>query len=141
MDKNTVIGLVIIGVILSVFTIFNQPSEEELKEQQAKKELTEQRKAENKKDAKEATHEDNKAEVKDSASTETEVIDTNTVTPTAEVKSTKPVASEIIRMENEKLIVDFDTKGGQISSVYLKEFETYHDFAKDDGKITPLALF
>ena len=141
MDKNTVIGLVIIGVILSVFTIFNQPTEEELKEQQAKKELTEQRKAENKKNTKEATHEDNKAEVKDSSSTETEVIDTNTVAPTAEVKSTKPVASEIIRMENEKLIVDFDTKGGQISSVYLKEFETYHDFAKDDGKITPLALF
>ncbi len=141
MDKNTVIGLVIIGVILSVFTIFNQPTEEELKEQQAKKELTEQRKAENKKNTKEATHEDNKAEVKDSSSTETEVIDTNTVALTAEVKSTTPLASEIIRMENEKLIVDFDTKGGQISSVYLKEFETYHDFAKDDGKITPLALF
>ena len=141
MDKNTVIGLVIIGVILSVFTIFNQPSEEELKEQQAKKELTEKRKAENKKDTKEATHEDNKAEVKDSSSTETEALDTNTVALTNEVKEIKQVNGEIIRMENEKLIVYFDTKGGQISSVYLKEFETYHDFAKDDGKITPLALF
>jgi len=38
MDRNTVIGLVLIGIILSVFTIVNQPSEEEIKEQQ-KKEL------------------------------------------------------------------------------------------------------
>ena len=49
MDKNTVIGLVIIGVILSVFTIFNQPTEEELKEKQAKTELAEKRKKENEK--------------------------------------------------------------------------------------------
>ena len=31
MDRNTVVGLVLIGLILSVFTIFNQPSDEELK--------------------------------------------------------------------------------------------------------------
>ncbi|NRA11576.1 MAG: membrane protein insertase YidC [Crocinitomicaceae bacterium] len=37
MDKNTITGLVLIGIILSVFTYFNQPSEEELKAE-AKKE-------------------------------------------------------------------------------------------------------
>ena len=36
MDRNTVIGLVLIGVILSIFTIVNQPSEEELKAEAAK---------------------------------------------------------------------------------------------------------
>ena len=138
MDKNTVIGLVIIGVILSVFTIFNQPTEEELKQQQAKQELTEKRKLENKK---EATHDDNKAEVKDTLRTESEVSDTTSVTPVEKVQAPKPLNGEIIRMENEKLIIDFDTKGGQISSVRLKEFETYHDFAKKDDKINPLVLF
>jgi len=34
MDKKTIIGLVIIGLILSVFTIVNQPSDKELKQQQ-----------------------------------------------------------------------------------------------------------
>ncbi len=139
MDKNTVVGLVIIGVILSVFTIFNQPSEEELKEQKAKEELTEQRKLENKK---EATNEDNKAEVevKDTSEIESETVDTTTA-PKETVAVKTPVNGQIIRMENEKLIVDFDTKGGQIASVRLKEFETYHDFAKNDDKINPLVLF
>ena len=45
MDKNTVIGLVIIGLILSVFTIFNQPSDEEIAELR-KKELVENKKSE-----------------------------------------------------------------------------------------------
>jgi hypothetical protein len=36
MDRNTVIGLVLIGLILSVFTIFNQPSEEEIKQRRRK---------------------------------------------------------------------------------------------------------
>ena len=45
MDKNTIIGLVLIGLILSVFTIVNQPSEEEVKvmEKKAKIELAEQK--------------------------------------------------------------------------------------------------
>jgi hypothetical protein len=39
MERNTVIGIILLGLLLTVFTIVNQPSEEELKEQQ-KKELT-----------------------------------------------------------------------------------------------------
>jgi hypothetical protein len=34
MDRNSVIGLVLIGLILSVFAIMNQPSEEEIKKQE-----------------------------------------------------------------------------------------------------------
>lgn len=30
-----------------------------------------------------------------------------------------------IRLENEKVIIDFDTKGGQVSQVELKDFKTY----------------
>ena len=34
MERNTVIGIIFLGLLLTVFTIVNQPSEEELKEQQ-----------------------------------------------------------------------------------------------------------
>ena len=49
MDKNTTIGLIIIGVILSVFSIFNQPSEAEIKQQEKKIALQKNKEAEAKK--------------------------------------------------------------------------------------------
>ncbi|MEJ6583734.1 MAG: membrane protein insertase YidC [Crocinitomicaceae bacterium] len=156
MDKNTVIGLVIIGVILSVFTIFNQPSEEELKEKQAKQELSEKRQkanelavASDEKGTKDSTSmhetatsslaaklgEDGKQLVAENG----DLIYIDTISkkeisvtpdPTKETAVQVAIEGEIIRMENEKLIIDFDTKGGQISSVLLKEFQTYKNYAK-----------
>ena len=41
MDRNTVFGLVIIGLILSVFTIYNQPSDAEIQAEKEKVELAE----------------------------------------------------------------------------------------------------
>lgn len=172
MDKNTVIGLVIIGVILSVFTIFNQPTEEELKEKQAKTELAEKRKKENEKSTSaESEKAENSASEEvlktntlvaklgeDGKQIESEglLVFTNTLTkkdtliapaPVKEAVAGTVVEGEIIRMENEKLIVDFDTKGGQIASVQLKEFQSYKDYAENynAGKSTevvnPLVLF
>ena len=172
MDKNTVIGLVIIGVILSVFTIFNQPTEEELKEKQAKTELAEKRKKENEKGADsetEKTDESTSDQVEtantivaklgeDGKQLESEgfLVFTDTITKKDTLIAPKPikeevnetvVEGEIIRLENEKLIIDFDTKGGQIASVQLKEFQSYKDYAKNynAGKSTevvnPLVLF
>ena len=34
MDRNTITGLVLIGLILTVFSIINRPSEEDIKKQQ-----------------------------------------------------------------------------------------------------------
>ena len=34
MDRNTITGLVLIGLILTVFSIINRPSEEDIEEQQ-----------------------------------------------------------------------------------------------------------
>ena len=45
MDRNTVIGLVMIGLILSVFTIVNQPTNEELKKQEQQVALNEKKEA------------------------------------------------------------------------------------------------
>ena len=57
MDRNTVIGLVIIGLILSVFTIFNKPSEEELKAQELKAQQEQQKLEEEAQDLEEKAEE------------------------------------------------------------------------------------
>ena len=163
MDRNTVIGLVLIGIILSVFTIVNQPSEEEIKEQQKKELALKAKENAKKKD----TAKDKKAVVANVAvdknlvpkkdakgqqiKTDKGLVYVNTKTNADTViavkasKESAPVAKEVkgelTRLETDKLMIDFSTKGGKVAAVYLKEYESYKDFAKKDNKITPLLLF
>jgi YidC/Oxa1 family membrane protein insertase len=121
MDRNTTIGLVFLGLILTVFSVINQPSKSDLKKKKsAKTELKE-----------------NKEPKKD----KTIVVDKNTGNDTPEPKKLVQTETkgELIRLENDKLIVDFNTKGGLVSAVYLKEYKSYTDFAKK--KKNPLCLF
>ena len=112
MDRNTLIGLVMIGLILSVFTIVNQPSPEELKKQEAQIALNQKKEAE-------------KQKLQEKAK---QAIVSTTVTPDADSSlPTQAKTEKLIRMENEKLIIDFSTKGGKVAAVYLKEFESYFD--------------
>ncbi len=162
MDRNTVIGLVLIGLILSVFTIFNQPTEEEIKVEKAKIEQAQQaEKAKKEKADKKSTKEtkENSSEnlVAKLDSAGNQLVDStgllvfkNTLTgkdtlieaPKNETKPTqKTVKGELVRLENEKLVIDFTTKGGQVAAVRLKNYESYDDFAKKDKEITPLLLF
>jgi YidC/Oxa1 family membrane protein insertase len=121
MDRNTTIGLVFLGLILTVFSVINQPSKSDLKKKKsAKTELKE-----------------NKESKKD----KTIVVNKNTGNDTPEPKKLVQTETkgELIRLENDKLIVDFNTKGGLVSAVYLKEYKSYTDFAKK--KKNPLCLF
>ena len=120
MDRNTTIGLVLLGLILTVFSVINQPSQEDNKKKsKAKIEQTDKVKAQKDK---------------------TKVVQANTGNDTPELmKKSVPVKGEIVKLENDKLIVEFNTKGGQIASVYLKEFSSYKDFAKK--KKASLCLF
>jgi len=123
MDRNTLTGLVLIGLILTVFSIFNQPSDEDIK----KKAKTEQVNAKEKAAAK-----------KESAKA------ANVKSVTKEKKQIKEhldesIKGEIITLENDKLIIDFNTKGGLVAAVYLKNYKSYFDFAKKNDK--PLCLF
>lgn len=179
MDRNTVIGLVMIGLILSVFTIVNQPSAEEIKKQQQEvalkeKEDQEAQEAKDVKKGKKIKVTSNELLEKPTAigtlipktdangkqiSTEAGLVYVDTITKRDSIVAPKNAASsalsadetgELIRLENEKLIIDFSTKGGKVAAVYLKEFETYNDYAKktrkekkekEDQKIKPLRLF
>lgn len=139
MDRNTIIGLVLIGTILTVFTIWNRPSQEEI-EQQRKEQVAQ--KAE--KEKLEASLKKDTADVQVSSnpidSTTVAPIDTTASASQASTTS-KPVEGEIIYLENAKYKIAFNTKGGMIDGVWLKEYESYKDYVKNDGKTTPLALF
>ena len=121
MDRNTLTGLVLIGFILTVFSIINRPSEEDLKKK-AKTEESKTRKEESKKKTSQSKNTGNdNPEIK--ASNDLKIVE----------------KGEIIRLENEKLIVEFNTKGGIIAGVYLKEYKSYADFSKNKDK--PICLF
>ena len=128
MDKKSIIGLVLIGVILSVFTIFNQPTAEE-RAKIAEKEAAVKKDQASKIEEKKSNEKLSSSSIKSSESEQK-------VTSSLVVEK-----GELVRLENEKLIVDFSTKGGKVAAVYLKEFESYKDFANKKGKKTPLNLF
>ncbi|MFT5861273.1 MAG: YidC/Oxa1 family membrane protein insertase [Flavobacteriaceae bacterium] len=173
MDRKTILGLVLIGAILTAFAIFNKPSEEEVKK--AKIEQAEAKKEQDAKDkvAKEAKDKElAAAESKDTlgvtavnwipkldgygvhlgdsldgfeftnsiTGADTLMASVNGLAGDKPVKKAK-VVGEVIQLQTNKLIIDFDTKGGQIASVRLKEYESFDDFVKEDGKIDPLLLF
>jgi YidC/Oxa1 family membrane protein insertase len=160
MDRNTVIGLVLIGLILSVFTIVNQPSEEELRQRAKERELVQQEKEENKKAKKEAKKKtailkvsdhlipkiDEKGEqiAENGGLVYTDTIskkDTTIVVKSTSTPSKTVVNGKLIQLENDKFRIFFNTKGGQVSAVYLKEYQSYSDYAKKDKEHRPLRLF
>ncbi|MEX2483604.1 MAG: membrane protein insertase YidC [Brumimicrobium sp.] len=171
MDRNTLVGLGLIGVILAIFTYFNQPSPEEIQAQKEKQELAEKRVEEKRKLEKEQSEDDSSSEENDKNGSHlirkvdekgNALVDTlgrqiyidtvtNRDTVTAEVpKSETSVAEvsndfkgEILKIENDKLEVLISTKGGGVSSVFLKDHQTYDNFVKNEGteKIEPLQLF
>ncbi|PIE86770.1 MAG: membrane protein insertase YidC [Bacteroidetes bacterium] len=170
MDRNTIVGLVLIGLVLTTFALFNQPSEEEMK---AAKEKAQKERLKAEKKKKEADKKTNKEKegsdtlemavnwtpkldendqfMKDSTTGSFIYVDTlgkdtlipatSKMIPDSLRPKKKVVKGEIITLTTDKLIVDFDTKGGQIAQVKLKEFESFDNYVKKDGKIDPLVLF
>ena len=159
MDRNTVVGLVLIGVILSVFTIFTQPDKEELNKRRQETEMQKK-----KKDSKESTtsNKDTNEETKDQAEEKPVLaptmlpkldsqgkpvttdkglvyIDTLTkkevVIPSKKMQATETSSTakgDTVTLQNDKLKIIFSTKGGKVAGVYLKEYKSYTDYANGD---------
>ena len=123
MDRNTLTGLVLIGLILTVFSIFNQPSDEDIKKKAKTEQVNAKEKADSKKESAKA------ADIKSDAKEKKQIKE----------HLDESVKGQIITLENDKLIVDFNTKGGLVAAVYLKNYKSYFDFAKKNDK--PLCLF
>ena len=144
MDRNTIVGLVLIGAILSVFSIFNQPSEEERKEAQRKEMAASKEVAKVEADsiaAVEANKDTTQPKVDKALDSSDAAANIGTSAKIEDTTKKDTVALDLIRLENDKFIVDFNPKGGQIASLYLKEYETFYNYQKKDGKVTPLQLF
>ena len=128
MDRNTLTGLVLIGLLLTVFTIINKPSEEELKQQEAEIAKAKEAKA--------------KSEEKDSvtvnlAKSSNENIDSDQEQNTTEKKT--EITDSVFTRKTDKFTVDFSTKGGQISSMYLNDYKTYESYSAESKEA--LCLF
>ena len=126
MDRNTTIGLILIGILLTVFTVMNQPSQEDI--QKAKQEQESAKKKS--KEAQKAKPETTVAE-KSKEPTLPNPLTNKIDTPKAPVKK--------LSLENDHLKVSITTEGAQIASVYLKKYHSYDDFV--DQKDRALCLF
>ena len=111
MDRNTITGLVLIGLILTVFSIINRPTEEDIKK--GKDELAKKERLKS---------EAQKSTVKDTAEIDTTtIVSNNTEITTLETISdttTPPIApivkDTVIVKETNKFIIHFTNIGGQI---------------------------
>lgn len=169
MDRNTIIGLGIIGVILALFTYFNQPTEEQIiaAEERAKVvqdsiNLVNAQKIEAVKltETLVETKENNLVPKMIMGADSVAVQKTDTLgnfvfTNTATNKDTvivgarsEVVSKEVIiegktvTLKNDKLTLNLNTKGGIVSSVFLTDYETYDDYEPENKEeITALQLF
>lgn len=133
MDKNTLIGFLLIGVVLFAFSWFNQPTPEQVEAQRryqdsiAKIEYTKQLELQNQENATAQTTANDFIEAGDSAQL-------------ARLQSTYGAfagamqgTNDYVTLENDLVEVRISTKGGRVSYARLKEYDTY------DGR--PLVLF
>ncbi|MDD2298368.1 MAG: membrane protein insertase YidC [Fermentimonas sp.] len=138
MDKNTVIGLLLITAIIVVFTIYNRPSQEQIAEQQRLRDSTALVQAQRAEIAAEselqpANNHLNDDSVINQGSNVSDFFSAGT--PYNEVVADsasgnlnlveETAKEEIVVLENEKLRLLLNTHGGKIQSVQLKEYLHY----------------
>lgn len=144
MDRKQIIGILLIFILFYVWTVINAPSEQELKEMQAKRDSIELVQ----------NNELNEQTAKELQESVKETIPENT-TPAFESDSSKSLyfsqqfgpfgaaavgTAEEVVLENEQLKIIFSTKGGRIQSVLLKQYEKLVEDEQYKETIQPLYL-
>lgn len=133
MDKNTGIGFVLIAAIVIGFTVLMKPSQEELaKEHRYQDSIQNVQAKQVKDDIKTADSADNasKSAVGEFFETNTQVSNdtvTSADSDSLAVNAFKQQsdAEQIVSLENEKIKINISSKGGQMISAQLKEYNTY----------------
>lgn len=170
MDRNTIIGLGIIGVILALFTYFNQPSEEQRlaaleqsKIAQDSIDLVNAQKLEavKTKDTLVENETESSLTPKMVENTNGEMVqvtdnlgnlvfvDSKTQKDTVIIGSKVQFKEkdgafegETISLKNDKLTLNLNTKSGSVSAVFLSDYETYDNYdVENKEEITALQLF
>jgi YidC/Oxa1 family membrane protein insertase len=140
MDKNTLIGLLLIGAIMVGFSIWNAPSDEEIALQREIRDsiaqVDAQRAAENSaSEAKASAADERKVAIK-------ETVDTLSIDSNQRMNDDEAVkrANELygafsgaanqeaqdIEVETDLMKLTFSTKGGRLKKAVLKDYETYN---------------
>lgn len=130
MDRNTVIGLFLLGLVLTVFSVYNQPSEAEIAAENKKTEQVEKTKVAPETKKKEALPPANKM--------------TDAPTIGATVPATKKYLNPSTEekkfiIENDQLLIELTDRGGQVNAVYLKNYKSYTNYVAN--KKENLCLF
>jgi len=173
MDKNTVIGLTLIGAILIGFSVLNKPSEKERKEKQkeqlkelaqSKEDISNSKKVDTdeianlpegwtvKKDSLGNILKDANGQILALDANQKDTILVANIHTVSKVKEAKTInagkfqayndgkPAVITTLENKLIKVELSSKGGKVSSVFLKPFESYNDFL-DEQTHNSLQLF
>jgi YidC/Oxa1 family membrane protein insertase len=116
-DKNTIIGISLIAVILIVFNFINKPTQEEIDKAKAQQEqLAEQQKI------------DSTAQL---SSTSEKKPKSNNTKLTDFSDAYMSEAGQIFVLENDLIRVEINERGARVGNVYLKKYKTYSAFAKN----------
>ena len=128
MDRNTIIGFILMILILMGFTWMNRPSQEQVEAQQRYQDsiAVVQAKQQAEFEAAFAAQEQAKLELDSIDSVNPDSLQQVQLQNKFGVFSSAAEGEgEIVTLENEKLEIKFSTKGGQVHYVRLKEYETY----------------
>jgi len=140
MDKRTIIGLVLIGVLLIVFPLLNRPSKETIEKQKRQRDSIAQAQAlADSVEAEKAIQMQQMQQAADSAKKATadtlteQDIENQLVAQYGLFAGSARGENRFITVENQKMIITFSTRGGRVYSVQLKEYKTHDSL--------PLMLF
>ncbi|MDD7462365.1 MAG: membrane protein insertase YidC [Prevotellaceae bacterium] len=109
MDKNTITGFVLIAAVLIGFSLWSQPSQEELAQQQEKAKM-------------EAIAKEKEKEAKEKALALAEKAVANTDTAALFYKAYQGTEQQVV-LKNEKLALTLNTKGGVVEKAVIANFK------------------
>ncbi len=144
MDRNTIIGLVLIAGILVLYSLFTRPSREELAERQRIQDSIslvqrEQRMQDSVTRVEESVREQQGAQETGAGSPggDAEAVQEQTAEQNRDIygvfSGSASGREEYITLENDRIIMKISTLGGKIYSVEMKDYQTYDSM--------PLILF
>ena len=130
MDRNSIIGLLLIGMLVIGYSIYTQPSAEQLRQEQATRDSIAS--LESKAITVKQPQSDQNKTLSDSAKIESNLSDSVKIALEKEkwgdFYSASEGNEELITLENSKLKVVVSSKGGKIRKAELKDYKTW------DGK-------
>lgn len=123
-DKNTIIGISLIAVILIAFNFINRPTQEEIEKSKSQQEQV----------AKTPQSDSAKQEV--AAKKEAKKASNTKLNDFSDAYMAEP--GKTFALENELIRVEINERGGRVGNVFLKNYKTYDAFASNKDEALQL---